>query len=247
MNPEEYGRMKNLEKTYWWHVGRRFIIRAMLKKYFNGANEQEKSILDIGCGTGGNAMLLKEFGTVMGLDDSKEALRLAQGEGGFSKLVLGEINKLPFDENVFDCITLLDVLEHVNDEKLALDECKRVLKPGGGLIITVPAYQWLWSGHDEALHHKRRYSMAELKNKLKQAGFEIVFKTYAVSALFLAIAFYRYLDKIMGRKQESSYVIFNPIINNLFIFLLRIEALIFKLGLALPFGTSIVIIAKKSQ
>src|SRR3989344_1324367 len=185
MNEPEYRKMKELEEVYWWHVGRRAIIRAVLKKYLSGHKQEKKPalLLDLGCGTGGNACLLKEFGEVIGADNSAMALKIAR-TADFSKLTLIEKNRLPFEDNSFDCLTLLDVLEHIENDNDALSKCRRVLKQDGLLILTVPTYQWLFSGPDEALNHKRRYLMKNLSKQLSGAGFNICFKSYAITFLF---------------------------------------------------------------
>lgn len=245
MNHQEYEKMKNLEETYWWHVGRRFIITSVLKKYFRSPQENSL-ILDIGCGTGGNYEILKNFGKVSGVDDSEEALKFAR-ESGYSELVRGSGINLPFSDNKFDCVAMLDVLEHIEDDKLALRECHRILKPDGGFILTVPSYQWLWSGHDEALGHKRRYVKSDLVRKFKNSGFKILFSSYAITFLFPPIAFYRLLDWLRGRRQETSYVMVHPLINKFFTWLLYVEGFLFKVGMRFPFGTSIIIYAQKSK
>jgi len=248
MNEPEYQKLKELEETYWWHIGRRAIIKVVLKKYFDELSRQKKDLpllLDLGCGTGGNAALLKEFGEIIGADSSPTALKIAQ-KADFSKLIaIHNEARLPFENNTFDCVTLLDVLEHIENDDDAISECRRVLKPGGSLILTVPAYQWLFSGHDEALNHKRRYLMKNLTKQISGAGFRIYFKSYAITFLFPIMALYRFIERIFKRKQKASYVMFPKLINNFFVVLLKIEALAFKIGASFPFGTSIIIYAKK--
>lgn len=249
MNEREYEKMNELEKVYWWHIGRRAIIRAILKKYFRASahqNEDRPLLLDLGCGTGGNASLLKEFGDIIGVDNSPIALKIAI-KSGFTKLIPINGARLPFKNNTFDCVAILDVLEHIKNDNGAISECKRVLKSDGFVILTVPAYQWLFSGHDEALNHKRRYLMKNLIRKMSDAGFQIHFRSYAITFLFPLMAIYRLIEKISKRKQKASYVIFPGSINNLFILLLKIEALAFKIGISFPFGTSIIICAKKTK
>lgn len=245
MNLQEYEKMKKLESFYWWHIGRRSIIHTIMQKYFNrSANHNECIILDAGCGTGGNLIILKKFGKVIGIDESPDALQLASKEG-FSKLVLGEVTKLPFLDNLFDCVALFDVLEHIEDDESALRECSRVLKPRGAFILTVPAYQWLWSGHDEVLNHKRRYTKYEIIQKIKKAGFDIRFASYAITLLFPLMALYRLLKRRLINKKETSYVMFPRSINSLFIVLLRVETIALRFGIIFPFGMSVIVYAEK--
>lgn len=245
MNPKEYQKMKELKNTYWWHVGRRFIILTIMLKHFkNFINHRKRIILDAGCGTGGNLTILKKFGKVIGVDESRNALQRVEKEE-FSKLVLGEVTKLPFPDNFFDCVTLFDVLEHIENDELALRECLRVLKAGAAFMLTVPAYQWLWSGHDEALNHKRRYTKYGIIEKMKKVGFDIRFASYMTTLLFPLMALYRLLKRKLKNQKEASYVRFPLFINNLFIILLRLEAIALWLRITFPFGMSIIVYAKK--
>lgn len=247
MNEQEYKKMRDLEAVYWWHVGRRAIIGTILKKHLSMSSCQDKNrplLLDLGCGTGGNADLLKNFGEVIGADSSPEAIKFAKNSG-FSELVLVEEARLPFKNNTFDCVALLDVLEHIKNDEDILRECLRVLKLNGSLILTVPAYQWLFSGHDEALNHKRRYLMKNLIRQLSKAGFHISFKSYGITFLFPLMVLYRIIERIFKREQKASYLILPAFINNSFILLLKSESLLLKTGIKFPFGLSIIICAKK--
>ena len=252
MDFAEYERLKQFEERYWWHVGRRFILEELLKKYLFKIrslrhDSHKLQILDVGCGTGGSSLVLSRFGKLTGLDNSELALKLAVG-ANFSDLVLGEITNLPFKDDIFDCLSVLDVLEHISDreDSIAIKECWRVLKADGLIVIAVPVYQWLWSGHDEALGHKRRYTLGKLVCDLEAGGFEIVFKSYIVSFLAPLIFTYRLLERILRHKQQTSYVLFPKIIDDIFATSLRIEAFFIKIGIRFPFGVSAVVLATKS-
>lgn len=244
MQSHNFKELKFFEQKYWWHVGRRFIIEIILSKFYSKNNIPERKILEVGCGTGGNGRVLSQFGELVGLDNSAEALNLASGQG-FSKLVLGQAANLPFGNGEFDLVAMLDVLEHIDDTKSVLSECHRALVAKGGLLLTVPAYQWLWSGHDEALGHKRRYRIDRLTTEIAAVGFDVVSKSYIITFLFPAMAAYRITEKIFRHKQEESYVIFPEYINAFFIFLLKIEGWLLKSGIRFPFGTSIIVFARK--
>lgn len=241
MKSGEHERMARLEREYWWHVGRRHIVRALLNRALPPA-QARRVVLDVGCGTGGNLDLLGEYGSVVALDDSIVALAFAM-RAGHPRAVRGSASALPCREGSIDLITLLDVLEHLDDEAAVLAECKRALKPGGTLLMTVPAYQWLWSGHDEVLGHRRRYVAGRLRQVVAAAGFEVRHLSYAISLLFPMIAGYRVVERMLSRRQQTSYVAVDPSLNAVFIALLRIEAWLLGAGLRLPFGTSIVIAA----
>jgi SAM-dependent methyltransferase len=176
-----YRQMYALEDTHWWFVARRnLLVRALDGRLPDGAR-----LLDVGCGTGGTMDRLRDFGEVWGLDTEPLALELCR-ERGHTNLVQASATEMPFPDNHFDGIVALDVLEHIDDHEGAAREIQRVLKPGGTLVVTVPAYQSLWSRHDVALHHQRRYRAPQMKALLERAGFSVERCTYTVSALFPA-------------------------------------------------------------
>lgn len=244
MEFREYQSLADRETTYFWHVGRREILKEALLRHLK--NPTSLSVLDIGCGTGGNIILLKEFGRVTGLDFSEEALRWAQGRG-FDQLIKADATAIPFPDNTFDLVSALDTLEHIVDDSKVMEECFRVLKPGGIFLVTVPAYQWLFSQHDEAIHHVRRYSMSDLAGKAKSAGFEVLERSHFV-VLALPINLLRKIRDKFFRKidvQPQIYdIVFPPFINFMLLSWLRLEKRIMR-WLPLPAGTSIILVCKK--
>ena len=191
MNPEEYERMHALETDYWWFVGRRALIARLLAATRPFISSKAPQLVDIGCGTGANLPMLREAvgteGAVFGLDFSPLALQWSRSEGGIEGgqiyLSQGDALSLPLRDHCADIVTMLDVLEHLSDDSKALSEVHRILKPGGALILSVPAYQHLWSAHDEALHHFRRYEKAGLNRVLRDAGFRVWRLSFAMSAM----------------------------------------------------------------
>lgn len=189
MNPEEYGRMHALETQYWWFVGRRAIISNLLRETVPHLHRKSVHLLDIGCGTGANLPMLAEAvgegGEVLGLDFSPLALEFARNHLHLSNVVLsqGDALRLPVQDASCDIVTMLDVLEHLSDDARALSEVNRVLRPGGALVLSVPAYQHLWSAHDEALHHFRRYEKVQLARVLRQGGFRVWRLSFAMSLM----------------------------------------------------------------
>jgi ubiquinone/menaquinone biosynthesis C-methylase UbiE len=189
MNPEEYGRMHELETHYWWFVGRRLLIARLLKDALHCADEQALRLVDLGCGTGANLPMLRQAvgkrGEIFGLDFSPLALEFAGQQVDLSNVHFsqGDAMQLPLRDECADCVTMLDVLEHVPDDKKALAEIYRILKPGGVLVLSVPAYQHLWSAHDEALHHFRRYERIQLSRVLRGAGLHIDKLSFAMSLM----------------------------------------------------------------
>lgn len=242
MNNEEIKTLNELEKYYWWHVGRSKILETFLE---NMSLPKEAKILDVGCGTGETTRFLTNFGEVWGVDISRKALEFCRRQG-LENLRQGGACELPFDSRSFNLVAMLDVVEHVEDDSTALKEAYRVLAKGGWLLITVPALKYLWSDHDEALDHKRRYSKRELEVRIENAGFRIERLSYAITFLALPIIVYRSLQKIFVQSSypKTSYVILPSWLNTFFVFLLKIEAKLLKY-VDLPFGVSLVCLARK--
>ena len=194
MNPEEYERMHALETDYWWFVGRRALIARLLETTRPRLQSQTPlQLVDVGCGTGANLPMLRRAvapdGEVYGLDFSPLALQWARTEGdlgalnGRVHLSQGDALALPLRDECADVVTMLDVLEHLSDDARALSEVRRILRPGGALVLSVPAYQHLWSAHDEALHHFRRYEKSGLSRVLHRAGFGVWRLSFAMSLM----------------------------------------------------------------
>lgn len=246
MEHREYESLANREEFYFWHVGRRELLAAALKKYL--PRPDSNRILDIGCGTGGDMLLLRSFGRVVGLDSSQEALRLSAAKG-FDSLVLGSAEKLPFASGSFELVVALDALEHLDDDRAAAREAYRVLAPRGVFLVTVPAYPWLWSQHDRALHHKRRYLKRGLVRVLEDAGFCIRYGSYFVMLGAVANGLRKFRDKLFRRREEEPRVydvVYPPFLNSALIWELRLEKMLVRLC-PLPFGSSVAAVAQKSE
>ncbi len=239
----EYQKMYDLETHYWWHQGRRKIIEVLLKKYLT-KTDSDVEILDLGCGTGINFEILRKFGKVEGIDCSPEALKFCQRRG-ITEVRQGDVENLTIPENSYDAVTAFDILEHLKNDEKAIENVYRVLKPGGIFFLLSPAYQFLWSRHDEALHHYRRYVLSDMHRKLNAAGFETIKRSYCISFLFLPIVFYRLITSLWSDGQpKTSYVLLPGWLNGFFVLLLRLEAYILKY-FNFPFGVSILCLAKK--
>lgn len=248
MNVEIYERMYLSERDNWWFKGRRELVTEMVARASNsseGSGDAALKILDVGCGTGLNTKDFEHFGEVYGLDASEAALRFCSLRGS-TRLLRGSADKLPIKDESFDLLCALDLLEHVEDDIGAIKEFHRILKPGGYLILTVPAFMFLWSGHDVALHHKRRYNKRILVNNLKLGGFFVTMNTHWNVILFPGVALLRVINKRKGnRVGEEDLLEMNQLINNVLLQVLRIENLVIKHGVNLPFGVSILCICKK--
>ena len=245
MNKNEYQKLYKFENFYWWHIGRKYIIQSLLCKILLKPNSK---ILDAGCGTGGNIETLARFGDVIGVDNSPEAIKFCE-KRGFENVQLKNIENTGFSDNSFDLIVALDILEHLENDIDALKEFHRILKEDGYILISVPAYQFLWSEHDIAVHHKRRYSMEEINTCLLEADFRVIKKTFAITSIAPVVFIYRIIGKIypgFKKQKNSDYVLLPVLLNKFFIFLLRIEAFLLKY-INFPFGISIMCIAKKND
>jgi len=240
LNVEEYERMFLAEERQWWYAGMRAITDALLDSAPGAGSGR---VLDAGCGTGNNLIHLGRRGSAVGVDLSEEALRFCRGRGVTT--VGGNLLQLPFRDGSFDCVTSFDVLYHrwVTDDRGAVAELARVLRPGGLLLVRVPALGLLWGAHDEAVHSRHRYTRSEVKALVGAAGLEIVRSTYANFFLFPLLAVRRSLDRITGR-HGSDVQFLSPTLERAFLGLLRLEARLIP-HVSLPIGASVFALARK--
>lgn len=257
MQIEEYARMHELEDEYWWFVARRNLIAQLL---VDERPAVDASILDIGCGTGAMLDELARFGNVIGADFSPDAIGYCRERGRSAetryRLTRADVRRLPFRSSSLDVVTAMDIIEHIDDDKAAVSEICRVLRPGGALLATVPAYQSLWSEHDLALHHHRRYTAHGFRDLLRRSGLEVEKISYTVSALFPFIWAYRSgsrlarglrgADQTNGHQPKASLVAVPKSINSALIALSRFETNLVRRA-NLPFGVSVVAVARKSK
>ena len=248
MDKDEYARLARREHFYFWNIARREILKEAIARNVSRERSAPRAleILDMGCGPGGNILTLGEFGRVTGLDISEDALRFAR-DRGFKELIRGDARRLPFSDNFFDLVSCLDALEHIDDDAVAIREAFRVLKPGGIFLATVPAHPWLWSVHDEALHHLRRYTTADLTQKIIRAGFTVREQSHFILS-GVPINFLRLtLDALLKKNgaAETYDREFGRVLNAILLFLLRCEKIFIRFS-PLPFGTSLFVVAKKS-
>lgn len=235
--------MFELESHYWWFVARRRLVRRFIHEIVNGSKTW--TIVDVGCGTGINQTELASFGKWLGVDSNWAALSLSKTRG-VEELAQTEIEKLAIASESVDLVVALDVLEHVEDDMAAIRELLRILKPNGKLLITVPAYQFLWSEHDEALHHKRRYLASSVRKKLTRAGFEVERISYFITALFLPILLVRFWQTVFKKSvyPKTSHIILPGWLNRSIVGLLGFESFLLR-KINFPFGVSIICQAGK--
>jgi ubiquinone/menaquinone biosynthesis C-methylase UbiE len=189
MNPQEYERLDEIEKEHWFYRGKRTLVRRWIERYLR--LEPQTRLLDVGTGTGRFAAEMSARCTVVGLDDHAESLQIARKRAG-PCWVQGAA-PLPFQNDCFDAVTALDVIEHIDDDGAAVGELARVTRPGGLIVITVPAFMLLWSRWDEALHHRRRYRRHAVLQLARSAQLEVQTCRYINSLVFVPILAYRWL------------------------------------------------------
>ncbi|MFA6097225.1 MAG: methyltransferase domain-containing protein [Candidatus Paceibacterota bacterium] len=243
MKKENYDQMNRFEHQYWWHVGRRFIFTRLIRRYA-ACFKNDLSIVDVGCGTGGNFEFLENFGRVLGADNSTFAVEYCRKKGKTVKLVSKDV--LPFPDGSCDLVTVFDVLEHIENDGRMIEECRRILKKGGKIVAAVPAYMSIWSSHDEILGHRRRYSKKELLGKVEERGFRTIKITHCITFMFPIIFVFRLISKKFSKssRTNSAYFMLPGIINSLLAAILRVESCLID-KIEMPFGCSVVIVAEK--
>ncbi len=247
MEREQYAIMARREERHWWYAGMRRVALAVLGQALDG--RRGLRLLDAGCGTGGTTTELRRFGEVTGIDLAWEALEPAHARG-LNRLARASIEHLPFAGATFDAATSFEVVYHlgVASDTSALKEIHRVLKPGGLLLLRVPAHDWLRGEHDRLVHTRHRYSRVEVLRKLEQAGFLVERLTWANSLLFAPAVGKRLLERWNGNQNGTLAEpdLWQPprTINDVLEGLVALEAFVIPRGLPLPFGLSVLAVAR---
>lgn len=247
MQTEEYERLFRYEDTYWWFVGRRKLALGLLAQAMPDTQPDPGSaqapILDLGCGTGAVLAEMRANRRAVGIDVSEHALRFC-GRRGLTDLLQASAERLPLASESVQAVIALDIFEHVQDDRAAFREAYRVLRPSGVLVLSVPAFRWLWGPHDVALMHHRRYSRKQVEQRLLECGFQVERLTYSVFLLFPAVLAVRLLDKLRRGPSKVSLPHVSPRVNR---FLIRVQMWEARWTARhrLPWGSSIVAVARK--
>ncbi|HEV8186758.1 MAG TPA: methyltransferase domain-containing protein [Pyrinomonadaceae bacterium] len=242
MKEHTYPIMFRVEQEHWWYTGRRKILTGFVEEICRQVTDRRPRILDVGCGTGANLLMLSEYGEAEGVDISEDALAFCR-ERGLDKVRLGAGEKLPYEDGTFDLVTALDVVEHMDDDLAGLREMRRVLRPGGRVLLFVPTFMFLWGLQDDVSNHRRRYRLPELRRVLEQAGFEIERTTYANITFFLPILVMRQLMRLTGLKADSENNINVTALNGVLGGVFGAESWLLKF-MNLPFGVSGLCVAR---
>ncbi|MFL5862627.1 MAG: class I SAM-dependent methyltransferase [Solirubrobacteraceae bacterium] len=232
-----------VDEHHWWYRGRRRVIRAELDRLPLPARAR---VLDAGCGSGRTLQELVDYGEVSGIELNADAAAIARARG-LGEVREGRLEELPWDDATFDLVTCLDVIEHVPDDAAALAEIRRVCRPGGWLLVTVPAYQALWSRHDEANHHYRRYSRSSLRAAARAGGWQVQRLTSFNSLLLAPAAAVRLAQRRVGtRNGYTNDLELGPAwLNDVLERPLALEARWLAQGRTLPAGLSLLAVLQR--
>ena len=244
------------EDKHWWFASRTRAILALLDKYV-GPGKNGRRVLDIGAGAGNMMHNLAQYGDeIVGLEYNPKPIPVAHERGWDVRQ--GDATAMPFEDESFDLLSLLDTVEHIPDETAVFDETFRVTKPGGAMVVTVPAFMWLWSHNDVINLHQRRYTAPELKQKLTAAGWQVPYISYNNFLIFPLGAGMILLRKWLGKEPDMSSPHFDddayqvemeptpPLFNTILEAVGKLEVAMLK-HFPLPIGTSLIAIARKPE
>ncbi|MDQ1559806.1 MAG: hypothetical protein QOD32_2866 [Pyrinomonadaceae bacterium] len=248
MERHTYAIMYEVEGSHWWFAGRRRILESFVRAIVADLNLQGRTprILDVGCGTGANLEMLAQFGETEGVDVSEDALAFCRARG-LAQVKLGAAEQLPYADASFDLVTALDVVEHLDDDLGGLAEMRRVLRPGGRALLFVPAFMWLWGVQDDVSHHRRRYTLPQLKERVAAAGLAVERATYANVTFFAPILAGRLLMRATGARPASENNINVSALNGLLGHIFGAERFWLQRRLNFPFGVSAVCVARRVE
>ena len=246
MDPRYEQETVAVEDRHWWYVGRRRILEGVVDSL---ALPVGAEILDAGCGSGRNLEWLARFGAVTGLELSDDSLEYARRRG-IGSVVAGSVEEIPLAAESFDLATSFDVIEHVDDRR-ALRELHRVLRPAGRLLVSVPAYPFLWSEHDARNHHRRRYTSRALVGAARGAGFTPVWSSHFNLLLLPAAAVHRLIDGFRPAPEDeprrSEFELTAGWLNPVLRLPLEAEAALLRAGGRLPAGLSLLALFAKGS
>jgi SAM-dependent methyltransferase len=247
MREDFYPDYFRLEDRHWWFVGRCRIVTGLLDAALEPRRRDGRRVLDVGCGTGTMLSHLERYGEVSGVEADEQAVEFCRGRG-ITAVQQADPPPLPFEDGRFDLVTALDVLEHVEEDERLLAEMRRVLRPGGVALVTVPAFRALWGSQDVISHHRRRYRAPELRDRVLAAGLEPTRTTYFNTLLFppiAAVRLLRRLRRIPAPSRSDFELTREGRLNDLLAAVLGFEERLIA-AVDLPFGISIACLARRT-
>lgn len=242
MDSGYYSVLHSAQQRHWWYAARRRILASVVETIVAQGLPKGK-IYDLGCGVGANLEMLSAFGEVVGVDGSPEAVGFCH-ERGYTGVRQEDLNHLSgIEDESAKLVVLADVIEHLDDENPALIAAKRLLAPGGALLVTVPAYEWLWSPADDLNHHKRRYTEGQLRRVIER-HFRVERSTYFNTFLFGTVLAGRLVEKVLKRGGDDAAELPPAPVNAVLDRIFGAEKLVVPRA-HLPFGVSILCVARK--
>ena len=231
-----------LQNSHWWFQGRRRLLKSLLSRK---GIQKNCPLVDIGCGVGSNLGFLQSLGFIaIGMDSEIYSLSLAKRRLTAIPLINGDLLRLPFKTNSVELIIATDILEHLQDDIRGIKEIHRVLKQEGKVVLTVPAFKFLWGIQDDVGKHQRRYSKKQLREKMEKEGFKILRFSYFNFFLFFPILLSRRFIHLLGLRIDSENRINAPLINFFLKGIFYLESSLLKY-FSFPFGVSIYCVAEK--
>ncbi len=247
MRPREYRVMYEIEEDYWWYRGLRVLLAELLSRYLQPS--LSAPVLDAGCGTGANLKMLLDHADAVGIDIAEEALQFCAMRGiPPERALLASILELPFPDDYFQLAFSFDVICNIEDDVSAFAEICRVLRPGGRMIVQLPAYRFLWSAHDVAVGHKHRYTSGNLKARIERAGLVVERITYLNTLLFpleMVARFMRRPESANGNA-HSDLIPLPGVVNSVLAHLFQTEMRLAP-HVRLPYGLSLLAVATKED
>lgn len=241
MDPKAYDQMAAVEDIHWWFVARRRILTRVIQTL---PLPESPQILDVGCGSGGNLPMLKRHGTVKAMEYGETARQLATARQIAEVQSAHLPEDVPYPDHSFDLIVMSDVLEHLEQDVVSLQALRSRLAPQGWLLLTVPAYPFLWSRHDELNHHQRRYTRAQLCQVVQQGGYQIHYVSFFNTILFPIVLILRILNKALRRQEGDDLTMPSRWINQILTQIFAFERQ-FLPRFRFPFGVSLLLIARR--